>query len=563
MKALLLLHWRVTRNHLKRRLHYLSVYFDWAGTVTYIYLLAFVLIVLGYYLYDPFTRIPFPVLISIERLAQGILWAVPLLWLLAAFVFSGRTAILLSPADVHHLPQFPFPKPTVFLEQWLWPAAKRIVLALLGPLFIWPFLTLLQVKFPFGNVLLTQAVWGLSGLFGLTLQWLLAFVRSYVRGLILWLKRGITIGTLALLGIRLLDIRLRDSSLLGSSQLIPTPNSGAGIANYGQAGSASFPNLDTLDAHLLTTVSLPWSSWPFWAWIILAAALIVLVRLTIALYARRAWEPTLSQSQEVHTLRTLIRARDQRELKRYQQARRGPGFIGRLLGRRYVSSAWALSWKGLLTWRSANWTQVFISFLLPLFVIRLFFPGFLTLLHSGTMDRMVDVLIRFELPLTLLILQGYTQFLFSWQDDLQHMELFRLLPITPKQAILSTLAPPALTIGLMMVLISLIFSAPFLAGRELILLAALALAEGILGALLVAREMLKDPSSATSALGPERWISAFSLLAGPAVVQLSRFWGWSTVDGLSGGLMVAGGLTVVFFILMVNEFVLLRSRYGV
>ena len=104
MKALLLLHWRVTRNHLKRRLHYLSVYFDWAGTVTYIYLLAFVLIVLGYYLYDPFTRIPFPVLISIERLAQGILWAVPLLWLLAALVFSGRTAILLSPADVHHLP---------------------------------------------------------------------------------------------------------------------------------------------------------------------------------------------------------------------------------------------------------------------------------------------------------------------------------------------------------------------------------------------------------------------------------------------------------------------------
>lgn len=553
MKALLLLHWRVTRNHLKRRLHYLSVYFDWAGTVTYLYLLAFVLIVLGYYLYDPFTRIPFPVLISIERVAQGLLWAVPLLWLLAAFALAGRTIILLSPADVHHLPQFPFTKRTVFLEQWLWPAAKRIALALLGPLLIWPLLTLLQVKFPFAHVLLTQAVWALSGLFGLTLQWLLAFVLSYVRGLILWLKRGITAGTLILLGIRLID----------STPLSLDLNSGASAANYGMINSVPIHPIQSYDAHLLTAISLPWFNWPFWAWISLAAALIVLVRLTIALYARRAWEPTLSQSQEVHTLRTLIRARDQRELKRYQQARRGPGFIGRLLGRRYVSQAWALSWKGLLTWRSANWTQVFISFLLPLFVIRLFFPGFLALLHSGSMDRMVDVLIRFELPLTLLILQGYTQFLFSWQDDLQHMELFRLLPITPKQAIQSTLAPPALTIGLMMVLISLIFSAPFLAGRELILLTALALAEGILGAVLVAREMLKDPSSATSALGPERWISAFSLLAAPAVVQLSRFWGWSTFDGLSGGLMVAGGLTVVFFILMVNEFVLLRSRYGV
>lgn len=556
MKALILLHWRVMRNHLKRRLHYISVYFDWAGTVTYLYLLAFVVIVIGYYLYDPYNRIPFPVLLGLERLAQGILGAVPLLWLLAAFVLSGRTAILLSPADVHHLPQFAFPKSTVFLEQWLWPAAKRIALALLGPLLILPFLTLLRVKFPFGDVLLTQVVWALSGLLGLTLQWLLAFVLSNVRGLILWLKRGITIGTLVLLGIRLLNGGLLDSSQLGGSQLgdiplILTPNSGAGASNNG------------MDAHLLTTVSLPWFSWPLWAWIVPAAVLIILVRLTIALYARRPWEPTLRQSQEVHTLRTLIRARDQRELKRYRQARKGPGFIGRLLGRSYVSPAWALSWKGLLTWRSANWTQVFISFLLPLFAIRLFFPSFLGLLQSGSIDWIIDVLIRFELPLTLLILQGYTQFLFSWQDDLQHMELFRLLPIPPKQAILSTLAPPALTIGLIMVLISLIFASPFLAGRELILLAALALAEGILGAVLVAREMLKDPSSTTSALGPERWISAFSLVTAPAVVQLSGFWGVSTFDGLTSGLVVAGGLTVVFFILMVNEFVLLRSRYGV
>lgn len=143
------------------------------------------------------------------------------------------------------------------------------------------------------------------------------------------------------------------------------------------------------------------------------------------------------------------------------------------------------------------------------------------------------------------------------------VERFHLLPIPPKQVILSTLAPPALTIGLMLVLVSLILATPFLAGRELLLLAALALAEGILGTVLVAREMLKDPSSSTSALGPERWISAFFLLAASAVVQLSGFWGLSVFDGLTSGLVVAGGLTVVFFILMVNKFVLLRSRYGV
>lgn len=91
----------------------------------------------------------------------------------------------------------------------------------------------------------------------------------------------------------------------------------------------------------------------------------------------------------------------------------------------------------------------------------------------------------------------------------------------------------------------------------------MALVQGFLGAVLVAREMLKDPSSYTSALGPERLVSAAVFLLGPVAVQGSLIGGQGLEAGLGAGIMVAAGVTFLWVIFMVNEYILLRAKYGV
>ncbi len=96
MKELLYLHWRLERNHIKRRLSYLRIYFDWAGTITYLWLAAFFLFLIGWYLYDPFGRIPLPVRQNIVLAGQLLLLGVPGFWLLGGILRAAFTPVFLS-----------------------------------------------------------------------------------------------------------------------------------------------------------------------------------------------------------------------------------------------------------------------------------------------------------------------------------------------------------------------------------------------------------------------------------------------------------------------------------
>ncbi len=141
------------------------------------------------------------------------------------------------------------------------------------------------------------------------------------------------------------------------------------------------------------------------------------------------------------------------------------------------------------------------------------------------------------------------------------MEKFRLLPLYPRQIIVSTVVPARALIGVFWAA-ALPFTVP-LQGGEWVLVAAMALVEGFLGALLVAREMLKDPSSYTSALGPERLVSAVVFLLGPVTVQGCLIGGQGLEAGLGAGIVVAAGAAFLWGLFMVNEYILLRAKYGV
>lgn len=169
-----------------------------------------------------------------------------------------------------------------------------------------------------------------------------------------------------------------------------------------------------------------------------------------------------------------------------------------------------------------------------------------------------------EFPAALFVLQGFVGLLTSWQGDLQQMEKFRLLPLHPKQIIVSTVVPAGTLVGICWAA-ALPLTVPLqgLQGGAWALAAAMALVQGFLGAVLVAREMLKDPSSYTSALGPERLVSAAVFLLGPVAVQGSLIGGQGLEAGLGAGIMVAAGVTFLWVIFMVNEYILLRAKYGV
>ena len=539
MKALLALHSRVTANHVRRRLRYLSIYFDWAGTITYLYVGAFFLLLLAYYLYDPAARIPYPIRHNIVLAATAILVVVPGWWLAGGFVFAEKSSILVSTADVHFLPLVPIDKAKIICEQWLWAALKRSALALAIPLLTWLFLRLFQPDSTFEATLATQVIWLLTGILGLSLQWLGAYLIELLQPVYRWLKGLFTVGVLLAI-------------LSGTWRLLSS----------GQGLQYTIPPTPTLVAPLPATFSVPWLDWPASVWITLTSLTIILTALALLLYTGRKWEPTLRQSQHVLTIRTLMRARDKRALQRYRRSMPGWGILSRLLTNIYASPNWALTWKNILSWRQINWTQVLFSFTLPTAVLILVRLGIIPALpRSG--DR-TDVLLHRiflnELPMAMLVLQAFTEFLRSWQDDLQHAEIFGLLPIDPRQVILSTVLPSAALTGGPALLITLLI-AP-LRGINLFLASLLAPAEIILAVLLVAREILKDPSASTSLLGPERWLSGLLLLLAPAIGQLSFLWGWTLYQSLLSALIIALGLAFLLYKMMVNELVLLRSRYG-
>ncbi len=287
---------------------------------------------------------------------------------------------------------------------------------------------------------------------------------------------------------------------------------------------------------------------------------VLLTVIVLGWYSRRSWAPIMQQTEQVHTLRTLMRSRDKRALQRYRRRNQRGRLLSKLLGSAYLPPGWALSWKSVLAWKSIPLIQ-WAALITPLLLIRLMLLGVASIPATNSFEALLAPVLYQEFPAALFALQGFVGLLASWQEDLQQMEKFRLLPLYPRQIIVSTVVPARALIGVFWAA-ALPFTVP-LQGGEWVLVAAMALVEGFLGALLVAREMLKDPSSYTSALGPERLVSAVVFLLGPVTVQGCLIGGQGLEAGLGAGIVVAAGAAFLWGLFMVNEYILLRAKYGV
>lgn len=560
MKDLLRLHWRLERNHIKRRLGYLRIYFDWAGTITYIYLAAFFLFLAGWYLYDPVGRIPLEIRQAIAMGGQLLLIGVPMFWLFGGVGRAAFTPILLSMADAHYLPLTPLKKSNIIVEQWFWAASRRMVLALCLPVLIYPLLKIFWPAYTLGRAGVTQGAWFVSAIIGLDLQWIIAVPFAWLRRskILAWFK--------TLLAVALFILVLAALWRLPEGQWVSSlaPLTGA-VTTSTLTGlpAQDWQRLSTQDGQAFVSplALLMVNSLSVRAALAAATAVtFLLTAIVLRWYSRRSWVPILQQTEHVHTLRTLIRARDKRALQRYRQNLGRGRFFSKLLGRVYLTPQWALSWKNVLGWKSVSLLQL-LSLFLPLIFLRFRLSGGFSPAAANPFEALLSPVLYQQFPLALFVLQGFVGLLTSWQEDLQQMEKFRLLPLYPKAIILSTVTPSGLLVGVGWA-VALLPTIP-LPAKALGFALFFALLQGYLGSVLIAREMLKDPSSYTSAIGPERLVSTVVFLLGPIVLQGSLIAGASLEAGLTAGIAVAAGAVFLWIFFMLNEYTLLRAKYEI
>lgn len=534
MRALLRLHWRLFANHIGRRIGYLRVYLNGGGLITYLWVAAFVLFYISWYFYAPYTRIPPAVRQNIVLAGLAILGAGPAFWLLGGLV-RVKTPILMSAADVQFLPLLPVRKQQVLWEEWLWPFGRRVLLSLVVPALVFPFVHLFWPGYPLKSVFFVQWLWAVCGALGLCLQWLGAAFWHWLDGKKIWYWIKTALSALFLIFI------------LFQALSFPGAHPAGGTANPLASGYPGFTVPALSDAHIFFTAALL---------TLLTAAVVWGV---LKWYGNRPWEPILSQSEKVYTLRTLVRARDMKALRRLRRRTPGRRISGRLFARLYFSPDWALAWKSMLAWRGMPLFQTAVSLLAPLLLVRLLGGGLAPAFAANPLGQFLAISFILVFPVTLFTLNGYNGLLSAWQEDLQQMEKFRLLPLYPRGMIVASMVPAGLLAGLAWGIGGLLVL-PY-SGLALLLGGLLAFLEGILGALLVGREMLKDPSSATSAFGPERLVSGVVWLAGPLVSQGSHLTGAGLTGSLLAGCGVAASAAFGWLVLMENDWMFLRSQY--
>ncbi len=543
MKALLKLHWHLFLNHLRRRFRYLQVYLNGGGLITYLWVGGFFLFALGWYFYSPYTRIPEAVQQYIVLGGIFVLFSMPLFWLLGGVIRSKSTPILMSGADVHFLPLLPLQKSQIIWEQWLWPMGQRAMPSLIVPVLVYPFVHLFWQGYAWGSVFFMQWLWLFSACLGLCIQWMGAAFFSWLEKSKFWhwLKTGIAaLGSVFILTVLFNPLPINFLSF--SADTGKNMETSSGLV---EPPDWSIPSLSSSQTLIIV--------------LLLSLLVVIWVGLLIKWYSLRKWEPILSQSEKVLTIRTLVRARDIKALRRLIKKKPKGLVLKNLMGRLYFSSKWALAWKGVLSWRGISWMQVLVSLLAPLFLIKLLAANTGFQLSPHPIGQLVGSTLYFAFPMALFTLNAYTQLLGGWQEDLEQMEKFKLLPLYPRQIIVSSIIPSALLTGALWS-IGILCISPY-EGSAFLLGILLAFLEGILGALLVGREMLKDPSSATSSMGPERLISGVAWLAGPVASQWMILLNQSAWSALALGCGISGILIWVWIVLMENDWVFLRSRY--